>query len=189
MGEAEQCIGALESAIKVMTGAGTKKAMLETLQEAQLLSVVAGVKGVLRRVPSSDALKDSDLNMMKDFVENPTKYVSEGFSGAQISARLTNPNGDYAPASAQIQGILKGMYDSFTADLEKANAEEADKQKGFEELMETKLKEHAALTENLEEKTKDNADATKTLADDKKLLLGTSEQLEADEKVFTDAKD
>merc|ERR1719235_849642 len=36
--EAEQCIGALESAIKVLSGAG--KAMLETLQEAQLLSVV-----------------------------------------------------------------------------------------------------------------------------------------------------
>merc|ERR1719207_104766 len=37
--EAEQCLGALESAIKVLSGAG--KAMLETLQEAQLLSVVA----------------------------------------------------------------------------------------------------------------------------------------------------
>merc|ERR1719217_1739909 len=53
--ESEQCIGALEQAIKVLTGAGTKKAMLETLQEAQLLSVVARVKGVLRRVPSSNA--------------------------------------------------------------------------------------------------------------------------------------
>ena len=52
--EAEQCIGALESAIKVLSGAGTKKAMLETLQEAQLLSVVAGVKNVLRRVLRSD---------------------------------------------------------------------------------------------------------------------------------------
>merc|ERR1719386_600921 len=49
--ESEQCIGALEAAIKVLSGAGTKKAMLETLQEAQLLSVVAGVKGVLRRMP------------------------------------------------------------------------------------------------------------------------------------------
>merc|ERR1719386_695864 len=69
--ESEQCIGALEAAIKVLTGAGTKKAMLETLQEAQLLSVVAGVKGVLRRVPPSDALQDSDLTLMKEFVANP----------------------------------------------------------------------------------------------------------------------
>merc|ERR1719375_2527510 len=32
--ESEQCIGALESAIKVLTGAGTKKFLLQTLQEA-----------------------------------------------------------------------------------------------------------------------------------------------------------
>ena len=31
---AEQSIGALEAAIKVMTGAGAKKGFLETLQEA-----------------------------------------------------------------------------------------------------------------------------------------------------------
>merc|ERR1719188_964271 len=48
--ENEQCMGALEAAIKVLTGAGTgKKGFLETLQEAQLLSVVAGVRGLLDR--------------------------------------------------------------------------------------------------------------------------------------------
>merc|ERR1719252_206567 len=57
--EAEQCIGALEAAIKVLTGAGTKKA-LETLHEAELLSVVAGVRDVLRRVPASHQISDRD---------------------------------------------------------------------------------------------------------------------------------
>merc|ERR1719498_1626032 len=47
--ESEQCIGALEAAIKVLAGAGTKKAgFLETLHEAQLLSVVAGVKTAMK---------------------------------------------------------------------------------------------------------------------------------------------
>merc|ERR1719420_1741695 len=64
--ESEQCIGALEAAIKVLTGAG-KKAMLETLQEAQLLSVVDGVKGVLNRMPSSHSLEEKDMSLMKDF--------------------------------------------------------------------------------------------------------------------------
>merc|ERR1719261_1641796 len=118
--EAEQCIGALEQAIKVLTGAGTKKA-LETLQEAELLSVVAGVRGVLRRVPASHQISESDLHTVQDFVANPDRFINkEGFSGAQVGQ---NPFGDYAPASTQIQGILKGMYDSFTWDLEKANAE------------------------------------------------------------------
>merc|ERR1719420_2908991 len=66
--ESEQCIGALEAAVKVLSGAGTKKAMLETLQEAQLLSVVDGVKDVLHRLPPSETVKEGDLNLMKDFV-------------------------------------------------------------------------------------------------------------------------
>merc|ERR1719146_26297 len=41
--EAEQCLGALEAAIKVLTGAGEAKASaLETFHQAQLLSVAAG---------------------------------------------------------------------------------------------------------------------------------------------------
>merc|ERR1719420_543600 len=77
--ESEQCIGALEAAIKVLTGAGTKKA-LESLQVAQLMSVVAGVKGVLRRVPES-TIKESDIKVVQNFVADPTKFVSSGFIG------------------------------------------------------------------------------------------------------------
>merc|ERR1719158_1249573 len=85
--EAEQCIGALEQAIKVLTGAGTKKA-LETLQEAELLSVVAGVKGVLRRVPASHGMSNHDLQTMQSFVADPTHFV-KAFSGAQMAASLS----------------------------------------------------------------------------------------------------
>merc|ERR1719160_162573 len=186
--EAEQCIGACESAIKVLSGAGTKKAMLETLQEAEVLSVVAGVKSVLRRVPPSDALSESDLNLMKEFVTDPTKFVGSSFSGAQMGAESTNPFGDYAPASTKIQGILKGMYDSFTANLETANAEEAEKRKAYEELHATSLQEHATLTATLEAKTKEHADAEKSLADNKVLLQETEVQLAADEKFFDETK-
>merc|ERR1719281_109921 len=43
--ESEQCIGALEAAITVLTGAGTKKdaGFLQQYQEAQLMSVAMGV--------------------------------------------------------------------------------------------------------------------------------------------------
>merc|ERR1719161_2647993 len=99
-----------------------------------------------------------------------------------------NPFGDYAPASTQIQGIMKGMYDSFSAELEKANAEEADKQKAFEDLMATKKAELETLQATLEAKTKEHADAEKLLADDKVLLADTKKQLEADEKFFEETK-
>merc|ERR1719420_1740540 len=60
--ESEQCIGAMEAAIKVLTGAGTKKAgFLETIHQAELLSVVAGVRTALKQKIVSKAVSDSDL--------------------------------------------------------------------------------------------------------------------------------
>jgi len=187
--EKQQCIGALEAAIKVLQGAGTKKSMLETIHEAQLLSVAESVKHVLRKEPE-EGLSEADLNTMKAFVEDPTKFVysSSGFSGAQVDTTVANPFGDYAPASTQVVGIMKGMYDSFSADLEKANAEEADKEKAFQELMATKKAEHETLTATLAAKTKEHADSEKQLAENKVLLADTKAQLEIDEKFFADTK-
>merc|ERR1711871_1332299 len=112
-------------------------------------------------------------------------------SGAEISSLVgsRNPYGDYAGgASGQVSGILKSMYDSFTADLEKANAEEGEKQKAFEELMKTQLDEYKTLKETLEAKTGDHAGDGKSKADHKKLLEDTKAQLEIDEKIFLDTK-
>merc|ERR1712000_512671 len=88
----------------------------------------------------------------------------------------------------QIQGILKGMYDAFTADLEKENAEEADKQKAFEELMATKKQEQETLEATLEKQERDSAKKTKELSDSKITRDDTEAQLKADEVFFEDTK-
>jgi len=184
--ESEQCIGAMEAAIKVLTGAGTKKTgFLETLHEAELMSVVAGVKTALNHKVVSQAVSDSDLQAVKRFVAKPDAFVGKGMSAAQIGQ---NPFGDYAPQSTQIQGILKGMYDAFTADLEKDNAEEADAQKSFEELMATKRQELATLEATLQKQETDVAAKTKKLSESQVLLDDTNAQLDADEKFFEDTK-
>jgi len=186
--ESEQCIGALEAAITVLTGAGAKKGFLETLQEAQLLSVVAGVRGLLHKQKVSHSVSDEDLKVIQGFVDQPEQFVggrAEGLSAAQIA---NNPFGDYAPQSTQIQGILKGMYDAFASSLEKSNAEEAEKQKAFEALMETKKQELATLQATLEKQTADNAEKTQKLADSRAELDDTKAQLEADEKFFAETK-
>ena len=60
--ENEQCLGALEQAIKVMTGAGAgKKGFLETMQEAQLLSIVGGVRDVVSKPTVMDKMSDADM--------------------------------------------------------------------------------------------------------------------------------
>jgi len=189
--ESEQCIGALEAAIKVLTGAGTGAGkFLETLQESQLISVAAGVRHAVGKAMamSKDAISDTNLKVVRDFMNRPEDFVgkrSAMLSAAQIA---NNPFGDYAPQSTQIQGILKGMYDSFTTSLEKANAEESEQQKSHEELMATKQMELKTLQLTLEKQTLDKAEKTKKLAEDKQLSDDTKVQLEADEVFFADTK-
>jgi len=188
--ESEQCIGALEAAIKVLSGAGTgKKGFLETLQEAQVLSVVDGVRGLLKKSVVSHAVSESDLKAVQRFVDRPEDFLGARSNFLSASQIANNPFGDYAPQSTQIQGILKGMYDAFTADLEKDNADEASSQKAFEELMTTKKKELETLQLTLDKQTLDEAQKTAKLAESKQTLDDTQVQLDADEKFFAETKE
>jgi hypothetical protein len=183
--ENEQCIGALESAIKVLTGAGTfleKKpapGFLE-LRQAQFLSAAQDVRRVLRNPVALEAASKEDLEAVARFLKQPME-AAKGPSALQVG---NNPFGEYAPQSTQIQGILKEMYDAFTADLEKDNAEESDKQKAFEEYIATKQKELATLNESLENQELDHATKTKDEADAQTDRDLTQKQLEEDEAFF-----
>merc|ERR1719498_363978 len=149
------------------------------------MSVAGGVGKVLQHTRAHAALSDANLEVVKHFVENPQNFAAHAMSAAQIGQ---NPFGDYAPQSTQIQGILKGMYDAFTSDLEKDNVDEANKQKSFEELFGTKMQELATLKLTLQKQEKDHAEKTKKLAEDETLREDTSEQLAADEKFFEETK-
>jgi len=184
--ESEQCIGAMEAAIKVLTGAGTKSFLQGNLHEAELLSVVAGIRSALNHKVSK-SMSEADIETMKHFVSKPDDFVGQHSSAlAQVGQ---NPFGDYAPQSTQIQGILKGMYDAFTSDLEKDNANEADTQKSFEELHATKLQELATLEATLEKQETDSAAKTKKLSESEVLLDDTNADLKADSEFFEDTKE
>jgi hypothetical protein len=188
--ESEQCIGALEAAISVLTGAGTKKAgFLETLKEAELMSVVAVLRTAMKHKVVKQSFSDKDMQVMNDFVAKPDTFVAKHTSGMSAAQMGQNPFGDYAPQSTQIQGILKGMYDAFTSDLEKDNAEEAEAQKSFEEIMATKRQELATLEATLQKQETDKAAKTKKLSESQVLLDDTKATLEADEKFFEDTKE
>jgi hypothetical protein len=167
------------------------------MRDAELLSVAADMRRVvLRKDVVSRAASKEDLDALTRFIEHPEDYAKQAaapsgnspLSATQMNAGKSNPFGDYAPQSTQIQGILKGMYDAFTADLEKDNAEEADKQKGFEAFMATKKRELDTLTGTLKAQELDKATKTKLLADSEKDQDETKAQLEADEIFFEDTK-
>mmetsp|Transcript_81262 Transcript_81262/g.228919 ORF Transcript_81262/g.228919 Transcript_81262/m.228919 type:complete len:721 (-) Transcript_81262:76-2238(-) len=186
--EGEQCIGALEAATKALSGAGAGK-FLQTTKEVQLLSVVAGIRKVLERTSASRGLSSRDVEVVRHFLEHPGDFAHGRPAGVSAAQTGNNPFGDYAPQSTQIQGILKGMYDTFTGDLEKANAEEADSQKAFEELMATKQKELETLQATLEQQKADDASKLKKLAESEELQDATKTQLAADEKFFAVTKE
>merc|ERR1719210_1676910 len=131
---------------------------------------------------ASQTLSGKDLDTLQKFVQHPESFMGSNTGSISAMQIANNPFGDYAPQSTQIQGILKGMYDSFTGDLEKANAEESKKQKGFEELMQTKKAELKTLEETLQKQTTDEADKTKSLADSKTGIDDAREALEADQE-------
>jgi len=187
--ESEQCAGALEAAVKVLAGAGEKKAFLETMREAQVLSVVAGIRGVVARPAVTKTMPSKDLQAVQRFIQHPEEFMGSRAGGFLSAAQIANnPFGDYAPQSTQIQGILKGMYDTFVGDLEKSNADEAEAQKSHEELMATKKQELETLQATLESQEMDEATRNKELADSRALLDDTKQKLEADEKLFEDVK-
>eukprot|EP00928_Gymnodinium_smaydae_P020377 TRINITY_DN17874_c0_g1_i1.p1 TRINITY_DN17874_c0_g1~~TRINITY_DN17874_c0_g1_i1.p1 ORF type:complete len:740 (-),score=227.52 TRINITY_DN17874_c0_g1_i1:70-2220(-) len=187
--EAEQSVGALEAAVKALSGAGEGKFLETGMEQANFLTVAAAVRPVLERPMTARALSSKDLEAVRLFAARPQDFVKGG-RGHRLGALQVknNPFGDYAPQSTQIQGILKGLYDTFTSSLEKANGEESTNQKTFQELMKTKKSEESTLSATFEQHSLDEAEKSKTLADNKQLRDDTKAQLAADKKFFEDTK-
>jgi len=186
--DSENCIGALEQAIKVLTGAGAGKGFLDTsTHQAQLLSVAGRVQRVFKLSAMPKSIPSTDIDLVNSFFAKPMEFLHpSAMSAAQVGQ---NPFGDYAPQSSQIQGILKGMYDAFTGDLEKDNVEEAESQKSFEALLATKQEEKATLVATLQMQETGSAEKTKKLSESEVLKDDTATQLAADEAFFADTKE
>lgn len=188
--ESESAIKALDAAIKVLAGAGTgtKTGFLGTLQEAQVLGVVAGVKNVMKYPESTQKLSTDDVKVVDEFVEKPEDFFGTrmpGFSAAQIA---NNPFGDYAPRSGRIQGILSELKQTFETELTAMIKEEADKVTAYEDLMGTKTKELATLQKTLETQEASASSKAAQMASDKQQRDDTQETASTDKDFFTETK-
>merc|ERR1719386_144392 len=95
----------------------------------------------------------------------------------------------YSPQSATIMGILKDMYDTFSADLEKSNQDESNKQLTYEDLIASMTKQNKLWTEEVTSKEGQKAEKSTMLSENKELLEATQAQLEIDEDFFETARD
>jgi len=91
-------------------------------------------------------------------------------------------NGDYAPASGQIVGILKGMKDDMEAELKEAVAQEEKAIAGFADLKASKEKEIEMATEAIETKTGRSGEVAVSAVQTKDSLEDTQNELADTEK-------
>merc|ERR1719169_315931 len=104
-----------------------------------------------------------------------------------LSAFLTQGNGQgYAPASAEIVGILKQMKDTMEKDLAEVIAAEDAAKQDFEGLVAAKEKEIASATKAIEEKTKRTGEVAVEIVNLKEDLDDTQESLAEDKKFLAD---
>merc|ERR1719387_513938 len=137
--EMETTINALQRAIEVLSGAGTKTALLQTQpkDEMTLLNIAQGVHQAIKHLPGDHMLSPKQIALISSFAKDPAEFYDQKAEKAA----------SYNPASATIQGILKDMYDTFSMNLEKATETEAVAQKNYESLIGVKENEMATLVE------------------------------------------
>jgi chromosome segregation ATPase len=95
----------------------------------------------------------------------------------------------YAPQSGEIFGILKNMKETFEANLENSQKEEAENQKAYEDLKSAKTEEIKSGQNQVDKKTTEMAATDEKLANDKEDLEDTTESLATDEKFLADLKE
>merc|ERR1719218_581134 len=122
---------------------------------AALIQMVDGNR-LKKVIQSSSHIDDNDRRSVMAFLEE---------------------NGDYAPASGQIVGILKGMKDDMEAELKEAIAAEEKSIAGFGELKASKETEIEVATEAIEAKTGRSGEVAVSVVQTKNALEDAQEEI------------
>merc|ERR1719158_2342608 len=131
-------------------------------------------------------LSEQNAKTLKTFLENPTSFLQS--EPADYYDQKAQAKASYSPQSATVTGILKDMYDTFAADIEKTNQEESNAQKGFEDVIDEKTAKVKMLQSSVTDKTATKATKSQELADAEELLEATQAQLHEDKEFFEMAR-
>jgi hypothetical protein len=154
-----------------------EKADSETNIAAMAKAIPALEKGMggaaLLQMPGGD--------MLKKVVESYSKVDEQDRRNVMS---FLEENGDYAPASGQIVGILKGMKDDMEAELKESIASEDKAIAGFADLKASKEKEIEMATEAIETKTQRSGEIAVSVVQTKDSLEDTTDELADVEKLL-----
>jgi hypothetical protein len=182
----ETTLSSLHTAIEVLSGAGTggdKATKYPAKDGLFLMKVASQVRSAILSAPEIEALPESKSKVLKRFLEEPVAFLQatpeEDYYDQKAQAKAS-----YSPASATIMGILKDMYDTFAADLEKSNTDESALQKAFEDHIAAKEKANADLKREILGKEEQSAQKSSELSEAEATLAATTEQKSSDETIF-----
>jgi hypothetical protein len=181
----ETALSSLHAAIEVLSGAGTGGDM-------GLLRVASDVRTAVLGSRQIAGLSKEQSKVLKHFLEDPNQFAPKTAlvqDPVDYYDQKAQAKASYSPQSATIVGILKDMYDTFSADLEKSNQEESNMQLAFESEMEEKTKQNKQFTEMVTEKEGQKAEKSQMLSENEEKLEATTEQLKVDEAFFETAKE
>jgi len=151
------------------------RANLEALTKA-LAAIKKGLGGSFLQTNAASVLRKLAVAKM-DMME---------LDRQDLVAFLSNSQGDAAPGTDEIVGILKQLKDEMEKDLKEVMDAEAAAIKAYEELMAAKKKEVAALTKAIEEKLVRVGEIGVKIATMKNDLEDTQETLAEDTKYLAD---
>merc|ERR1719247_2746636 len=163
--ETKEALAAINLAMGVLMKA-TKPALLQSTAQLR-----ASLSAVLEKAPAKAlaSMSSSKLTELRGFVS----------SLSQVSGKA-----GYAPQSMTIQGMLSDMYTTMGIDLMTSTADEAKKNRAFEDFMAVKDKELRRLKKTHEKKTREKVEAESMLAEATEAYDETGKQLAADTDFF-----
>merc|ERR1719267_255511 len=138
------------------------------------MKVASKVRSAILDAPALSTLSDQQSKLMKRFLEQPAAFLQET-PEEEYYDKKAQAKASYSPQSATVTGILKDMYDTFAADLEKTNQDESNAQKGFEDVMAEKKKKVEVLQGMVTTKSAEKAEKSQQLAENEQLLEATQE--------------
>jgi hypothetical protein len=179
----ETTLSALHHAIEVLSGAGTggDKGLF-------LMKVASKVRSAILDAPQLSSLSESNMKVMKRFLEEPVGFLQET-PEEEYYENKAQAKASYSPQSATVTGILKDMYDTFAADLEKANGEDSQLQKAFEDHIAVLEKSNSDLKREIVDKQAESAAKSQELSESEATLAATMDQKETDETIFSSTRD
>jgi len=173
--DTKETLSSLDSAITALVKGTQDTDLLQTGESMQMqVRAMQSVKAHLEALPDSALARvtPKKMSMLR-----------------QYATQLSQGKSKYTPASAEIQGILGDMYETFASTLESETQDEGMANRDFEDFIAAKQKEFNEFDRVIAKKQEEKAEAEVALSEATTSYDDTEAQMKADTEFFDASKE